>query len=87
MFFIPVIDTSDYDAFQRILNNSLPDTYDEWGEVHVKEAADILGQGNEYCEVQVYPVEFARYCTTRRTSPTIRLLYEFAMEKASSQRE
>jgi len=87
MFFIPVIDTSDYDAFQRILNNALPDTYDEWGEVHVKEAADILGQGNEYCEVQVYPVEFARYCTTRRTSPSIRLLYEFAMAKASSQHE
>lgn len=51
------------------------------------EAADILGEGNEYREVQVYPVEFARFCTTRRTSPSLRLLYEFAMSKASSQDE
>ena len=85
MIFLPLINPDDYDAFQRILNNALPYTYDEWGDLHVKEAADILGEGNEYREVQVYPVEFARYCTTRRTSPSLRLLYEFAMSKASSQ--
>jgi hypothetical protein len=87
VIFLPLIDPNDYDAFQRILNHALPDTYDEWGEVHVRQAADILGEGNEYREVQVYPVEFARYCTTRRTSPSIRLLYEFAMSKASWQHE
>jgi len=87
MIFLPVIDPSDYDAFQRILNNALPYTYDEWGDLHVKEAADILGEGEEYREVSVYPVEFARFCTTRRTSPNLKLLYEFAMSKASSQQE
>jgi hypothetical protein len=87
MIFLPLINPDDYDAFQRILNNALPYTYDEWGDLHVKEAADILGEGNEYCEVQVRPVEFARYCTTRRTSPSLRLLYEFAMSKASSRQE
>jgi len=87
MIFLPVIDPSDYDAFQRILNNALPYTYDEWGDLHVKEAADILGEGEEYREVQVYPVEFARFCTTRRTSPSLRLLYEFAMSKAPSRHE
>ena len=65
----------------------LPYTYHEWGDLHVKEAADIVGEGEEYREVQVDPVEFARYCTTRRTSPNLRLLYEFAESKASSQRE
>ena len=81
MILLPVIDLSDYDAFQRILNNALPGTYDEWGDLHVKEAADILGEGEEYREVSVYPVEFARFCTTRRTSPNLKLLYEFAMFK------
>jgi len=85
VIFLPLINPDEYDAFQRILNNALPDTYDEWGALHVKEAADILGEGNEYCEVQVSPVEFARFCTTRRTSPNLKLLYEFAMGKASSQ--
>jgi hypothetical protein len=87
VIFLPLINPSDYDAFQRILNNALPYTYDEWGDLHVKEAADILGEGEEYREVQVDPVEFARYCTTRRTSPSLRLLYEFTMEKASSSHE
>jgi hypothetical protein len=87
VIFLPLINPDDFDEFQRILNNALPDTYDEWGDLHVKEAADILGEGNEYCEVQVYPVEFARYCTKRRTSPNLRLLYEFATSKASSQHE
>jgi hypothetical protein len=87
MIFLPVIDPDDYDEFQRILNNALPDMYDEWGDLHVKEAADILGEGEEYREVQVHPVEFARYCTVRRTSPSLRLLYEFTMSKASSQQE
>ena len=82
MIFLPVIDPNDYDEFQRILNNALPETCDEWGDLHAKETANILGEGNEYCEVQVYPVEFARFCTTRRTSPSLKLLYEFAMEKA-----
>ena len=87
MIFLPLINPDDYDAFQRILNNALPYTYDEWGDLHVKEAADILGEGREYCEVQVDPVEFARFCTTRRTSPNLKLLYEFAMSKASSRQE
>ena len=45
---LPLIDPNDYDEFQRILNNALPDTCDEWGDLHAKETADILGEGNEY---------------------------------------
>ena len=34
------------DEFQRLLNNALPRTYDEWGEFHAKKAADVLAEGN-----------------------------------------
>ena len=84
---LPLIEPNDYAEFQRILNHALPNTCDEWGDLHMKEAADILGERNEYREVKVYPVEFARFCTMRRTSPSLKLLYEFAMLKASSRHE
>ena len=56
VIFLPLINPDDNVGFQRILNNGLPNTYDEWGDLYVREAADILGEGNEYCEVKVSPV-------------------------------
>jgi hypothetical protein len=50
----------------------------------IKEAAEILGRGDEYREITVHPNEFARFCTVRRTSPTFKLLYEFVEEASSS---
>jgi len=50
MIFLPLISPSGFDAFQRILNDALPDTHEEWGDLHVREAADILGEGNEHSD-------------------------------------
>jgi hypothetical protein len=83
--FLPLINPGDYDAFRGIVNFGFPDTYEEWGKLHVKRVADIRGKGNRVKEIKVYPNKFAEYCRTRRHVPNPQLLDEFAIEQAPLQ--
>ena len=80
--YIAYIPPQHYDAFQRILQGNLPNTYDEWSEVHMRKAADILDAGDIYREVQIDPDEFAGACGSDGVDRTLQGLDRFAGLKA-----
>ncbi len=80
---LPLINPSDYDAFRGILHGYIADTYDEWGDFHVNEAANLLRFGHTYDEIKVYPDEFADFLRRRGMHPSLKALENFAIEKAA----
>lgn len=79
--YLPLINPGDYDAFRDLMKGYLPNTYDEWGDLHVKRATDILGRGDRYVEVKVYPDEFTDYCRANGHVPNPIILDRYAVEK------
>ena len=58
LFYIAHIPPQHYDAFRGILHDHIPDTYDKWSQFHMNKAANLLGRGHTYKEVQIEPDEF-----------------------------
>jgi hypothetical protein len=51
-FGVPLISREDYDAFRRILNRHLPDTYDEWPQFRSREITERHATGYTSIDVQ-----------------------------------
>ena len=45
IYCLPLISPGDYETFRRLLNNDLPDTYNEWSNLHLKKLSDVRRQG------------------------------------------
>lgn len=82
-FYIPTIAPADYKSFRDILNNNVPDTYDEWLYVARKNSLDNEAAGNVSEPVKVDPGEFSRYLRTVGAEPTAQSLRNFAFQKGS----
>lgn len=79
--FIPTIAKHDYEAFRRILNLHLPDTYDEWFYLTNKRSLENEAMGNTSQPVEVHPDEFSRYCRAMKATADRHGLDSFAYEK------
>ena len=85
-YLIPNIARHDYDAFQRLINTGLPNTYNEWLDL-MKQARleNELRQGIVRA-IDINSHEFARYCWTKKLAYTIKALEHFTIEKAAGKR-
>jgi hypothetical protein len=81
--YLPFISSRDYDAFRRILHSDLPNTYDEWFQLHTKERADRGRVGHPIREIKVNPNEFSRFLNARGMTANLKTLEDFTIEKAS----
>lgn len=80
---VPTISPHDYDAFRRILNPHLSDTYDEWLQLHTKYVTSLLQVGQNVRQIEVHPDEFGRFCNSRGASCNLKTLLDFAIEKVA----
>lgn len=84
--FQPRIAPEDYDAFRRILNDHLPDTYDEWLQLTSQKASDLQGKGYIVEEVEIEPDEFVGYARAYRAPYNLHSLENILAEKTRRQR-
>jgi hypothetical protein len=84
--FFPIIRQKDYDAFWRLTDGDLPDTFEEWREQHSKSVAERRRQGALVFDVEVYPEDFATFCKKGNLPPNTEILNDFAEEEARRQR-
>jgi hypothetical protein len=57
-----LINHSDYEMIRGILNNDLPDAYEEWLGFLMKGESDFNRQGHTVGHIKIDPDELARYC-------------------------
>jgi hypothetical protein len=84
--FLPIIRLKDYDAFWRLTNGDMPDTYEEWLDLHKQSKTERRQRGGVVIDVEVYPNEFAGFCTERHIDPDAKSLGDYALEEARRQR-
>jgi hypothetical protein len=80
--YIPAIAKDDYDSFRRIIQDHLPDTYDNWVRLASRLHADVVARGRAAVSVELKADEFSHYLDTTKNSPNAAGLSKFAREKA-----
>lgn len=85
-FFLAEIPPEHYEAFRKILNPRLPDSFDAWSYRHSDRVATRAGKGHTIYEVKVNPDEFTRYCQATNSVHDLPSLDKFANEKAAGKR-
>jgi hypothetical protein len=79
--FIPTIAAKDYDAFRRLMNRDLPDSYDKWLHLVLQMTADNDGKGHISEPVDLDPHEFTRFLGATGNTANLHSLRNFAFEK------
>jgi hypothetical protein len=80
--FLPLIGSEDYDAFRRLLNPDLPDTFDAWFNLHTEYRTDLRKKGEIVEEVEVNSHEFTRFLRATGRRANLKALEEFTLGKA-----
>jgi len=80
--YIPEIANADYDSFRRLIQNHLPDTYDNWVRLTSKLRDDGVARGRAVVSVVLKADEFSQYLDTTKNSANATGLSKFAREKA-----
>ena len=81
----PIISAEEYDAFFRLTNGNLPDTHNEWLNIHTKRQLERKKQGAEVVNVEVHPNEFAAFCKAHNVAPSLKSLGDFALHHFRTQ--
>ena len=76
--FEPFIEAHYYDAFRRLLDPQLPDTYNEWLNLSLEKGKDSAFSDYKVRNIKVEPNEFVRYCRARKYEHTLDSLRKFA---------
>jgi hypothetical protein len=74
----PLIRRADYEAFQHIPCNDLPQSFGTWLHVRRERGMQAVRQGQTVKDVDVSADEFARLCATNGERPTLQSLWCFA---------
>ena len=82
-YYLPFILPERYQAFLRLEDSDLPDTYDESLKLHTEQKLQRGRMGLDVREVQVDPDEFARYCGARGIAADGLHLLHFTEEKVA----
>jgi hypothetical protein len=85
-YLLPSIAQHDYDAFSRLNDSDLPETYGGWLKVHARMKVQGSQTGYILEQRQVDPREFVRYCSPRGLAPNMNSLIIFVQEKAAGRR-
>lgn len=79
--FLPVIIRQQYELFRKLPQSDLPNTYDEWLNLHTNIKRERGQMGFNIREVQIDPHQFAEYCRSRGIAADGLRLSHFAREK------
>jgi hypothetical protein len=80
--FIPKIEEADYEAFRRILGHHLPNTYEGFIALALRDSeSDRIYYARQNTPVEMNADEFARYLKTEGADPNLQSLRNFAYEK------
>jgi hypothetical protein len=79
------INPSDYEMIRGILNNDLPDAYEEWLKFQAKGEFDTGRQGHTIGHIKIDPDELARYCGAHGGHRSHYGLLHFVVEKSEGQ--
>jgi hypothetical protein len=85
-YLLPLISPRDYDAFSRLNDTDLPDTYEEWLRLHAEMKSQSSVNGYIVEAHQIEPREFVRYCSPRGMAPNRNSLLIFVGEKAAGRK-
>jgi len=80
---VALIASEDYESFRRILHAHLPNTYDEWFQLHSKELANHERFLRPFREIQIYPDEFIDYLRPFGREANLVSMRNFAIEKSA----
>lgn len=80
------IDPSDYEMIRGILNNDLPDAYEEWRKFLVKGESASNRQGHTVGQIKIDPDELARYCGTHGGHRSRHGLSHFVIKKSEGEK-
>jgi hypothetical protein len=80
--FTPIIRPEEYEAFRAILDNEIPDTYNEWRDLILDRGNKMIADGERPIGIDVNPHEFAAWLPTRWDQRTANGLFAFAQFKA-----
>ena len=80
---LPFFNPDDYPAFRRMIGSDLPDTYDEWLQLHTKEKRELSNVGHSIRVIKIYPDDFARFLSARGQRANFSTLRAFTSEKAA----
>lgn len=82
IFTLPILHREDYDAFRRDVGPDLADTYDEWMEFFAEQRDEAVRRGETVIDVQINHHEFIRFCRASGAHPNLKLMLDFAANKA-----
>jgi hypothetical protein len=85
-FPFPIIPKADYPAFRAAVGPELADTYEEWLKRHANQIDEARRRGENIAEIEVNFDEFTRFCSSTRTTPNLKTLLDFTIEKSAGQR-
>ena len=86
LVYLARINPSDYEMVRGILNNDLPDAYDEWLKFQVKGESDFARQGHTVRHIPIDPDELARYCGMHGGHRSHHGLLHFVIKKSQGEK-
>ena len=75
------INSSDYEMIRGILNNDLPNAYEEWLKFQANET-EFRRQGHTVGHIEIDPGELARYCGSHGGHRSRHGLLHFVIKKS-----
>jgi hypothetical protein len=84
-FYQPLIRSEDYQAFRRLLQADLPDSFEVWGEMRFERLAKLRNAGHDTPDIEVNPTEFIAHCHATGQNPSLHALWNFAFDVAQRQ--
>ena len=84
-YFLPFIARENYESFRRLPDSDLPDTYDEWFQLHAKLKLQWGQVGYAVENRQINLDEFIRFCSARGIAPNGDSLMKFAFGKGAGE--
>lgn len=83
--FSPIIKEDDYDAFRRIINADMPDTFDDWTYQRAEADLQYTPRGIAVRGIEVDPDGFVAYLRARWTKASRHELDNFAAHEVARQ--
>jgi hypothetical protein len=85
-FFFPKLDASNYQSFRRLINDEMPETFNEWSQRQsLKKDQYLLNlHPDRLCvDIEINPDQFSKYCRSTNSSNTLDTLDRLAAEIGS----
>lgn len=80
IFALPWIEPENYEAFRRLMGTRIPDTYNEWLQLHTQQSTNYVARGHKVQTHEVRPDDFAEFCRSHGYGHDTLALQHFAAD-------